>query len=110
MVDEETILVNDPLFSRQSVSQYVHKPDKFNQKDRQNNVQSYPIETKMATETEEASIKKCPATDKHHDSDTCQLYLAKAIEERSKFLLKNKVCHKTISKYHNGKTCKKRTS
>ena len=109
MVDEETILVNDPQFSRQAVSPYVHKPDKFNQKDWWNNVKSYLIETKMAIETEEASMKKCPATDKHHDSGTFHLYLAKPIKERSKFLFKSNLCYKTISKYHNGKTCQKRS-
>ena len=31
MVDEETILVNNPLFSCEAVSQYAHKLDKFNQ-------------------------------------------------------------------------------
>ena len=30
MADEQTILISDPLFSREAVSQYVHKTDKFN--------------------------------------------------------------------------------
>ena len=41
MVDEETIPVNDPLFSRETLSQYVHKPNKFNREDRRKNVKSY---------------------------------------------------------------------
>ena len=76
MVDEETILVNTPLFSCEAVSQYVHKPDKFNRQDRWKNVKSYLTETKMATETEEVSKRKCPACDKNHDLETCQLCLA----------------------------------
>ena len=113
MVDEETILVNDPLFSREAISQYVNKPDKFNQQDKRKNVKSYLTETKIATETEEVSKRKCPACDKNHDLDACQLYLAKPIEERSKFLFKNKLCYgcvNTIFKDHTGKTCKKRRS
>ena len=30
MVDEETILVNDPLFSPEAVHQYLHNTNKFN--------------------------------------------------------------------------------
>ena len=104
MVDEETILVNDPLFSREAISQYVNKPDKFNQQDKRKNVKSYLTETKIATETEEVSKRKCPACDKNHDLDACQLYLAKPIEERCKFLFK------TGKTDHTGKTCKKRRS
>ena len=93
MVDKETILINDSLFSREAVNQYVHKPDKFNQQDRRKNIKSYLAKTKMVTEIEEVSKRKCPACDKKHDLETCQLYLAKPIEERSKFLLKNKLRH-----------------
>ena len=30
MVDEETILVNDPLFPPEAIDQYLHNPNKFN--------------------------------------------------------------------------------
>ena len=30
MVDEETILVNDPLFPHEAIDQYLHNPNKFN--------------------------------------------------------------------------------
>ena len=67
----------------------------------------------IATETKENSKRKCPACGKNHDLETCQLYLAKPIEERIKFLFKNKLCYgcmNIISKGHTGKTCKKRRS
>ena len=47
MVDKEIILVNDPLFSREAVSQYDHKPDKLTSKIGKN-IKSYVTETKMA--------------------------------------------------------------
>ena len=34
IVDEEKMLVNDPLFSCEAASQFVYKPDKFNQQNR----------------------------------------------------------------------------
>ena len=64
VADKETIRANNLLFSCEAVSQYVNKPDKFNQQDRLKNVKSYLTETKMATETEEVSERKCSACDK----------------------------------------------
>ena len=113
MVDEEKILVNDLLFSCEAVSLYVHKLDKSNRRHRWKNVISYLTETKMATETEDVSKRKCTACDKHHDLETCQLYLTKPTEERGKFLFKNKLCYgcvNTISKNRTAKTWKKRRS
>ena len=105
------ILVNDPLFSREAVCQYVHRPDKFNRQDRWKNVKSYLTETKIATETGEISRGKFPACDKNHELYTCQLCIGKPIEESNKFLFKSKLWYgsvNTISKDHTEKTCKKR--
>ena len=71
MADEQTILISDPLFSREAVSQYVHKTDKFSQHVRWENVKSYLNETNMATEIEEVS-KKCPACGKNYET-TCKM-------------------------------------
>ena len=68
-------------------------------------------ETKMATETEEVFKKKCSACDRNHDLETCQLYLAKPVEERSKLLFRKNLCYgyvNTISKDDTRKSCKKR--
>lgn len=47
MADEQTILISDPLFSREAVSQYDHKPDKLTSKIGKS-IKSYVTETKMA--------------------------------------------------------------
>ena len=66
------------------------------------------------TETRERSEPvKCPASDKNHDLEGCQVYLNKSLEDRSKFIYKIKLCYRclsSISKDHNAKNCKNRRS
>ena len=60
---------------------------------------------------EDAKDSKCPACDNQHDLDDCSTFMSQSIEERSKFLYRNKLyygCYKTISKQHNGRSCKHR--
>ena len=49
----------------------------------------------------------------NHDIEDCTYYLQQTMEERSKFLSKNKLCYgrlKTVRKEHNAKTCSSRRS
>ena len=92
-------MVNDPLFSRDAVSQYTGKQDKYEQPDRRQKLKTYKTETR-----EESESVKCPACEKNHDLESCQVYLNKSLEDRSKFIYKSKLCYgclSSISKDHN---------
>ena len=118
-VDKETILVNDPLFSKEAVDQFVEQKEKQERSRRQGGLKNYavlseenkPDKNKKQDDTSDNS--KCPAcnTNNQHDLDDCKTFMSLSIEERSKFLYKNKLCYgcyKMISKQHNGKSCKQR--
>ena len=50
----------------------------------------------------------CPVCNENHDIEDCTYCLQQAVEERSKFQFKNKLCYgclKTMTKEHNAKTC-----
>ena len=60
-----------------------------------------------------SKVKVCPMCNENHDIEDCTYYLQKTMEERSKFLFKNKLCYgclKTVTKEHNAKTCLSRIS
>ena len=108
LADKETVLVNDPFFLRDAVSQFTGKPDKYDRTDRRQKLKTYTNETREGSEP-----VKCPACDKNHDLEGCQAYLNKSLEDRSKFIYKSKLCYgclSSISKDHNAKKCKNRRS
>ena len=58
-----------------------------------------------------SKVEVCPMCNENHDIENCAYYLQKTMEERSKFLFKNKLCYgclKTVTKEHNAKTCSSR--
>ena len=60
-----------------------------------------------------SKVEVCPMCNENHDIENCAYYLQKTMEERSKFLFKNKLCYgclKTVTKEHNAKTCSSRRS
>ena len=79
-------MVNDPLYSRDAVSQHVDRAPRYSQK------------------REERRL--------HLLSEDCTYSLEQTMEERSKFLFKNKLCYgclKTLTKEHNAKTSSRRS-
>ena len=66
------------------------------------------IHTKDAGESDHSFKIKCSACKKGHDLKDCLTYLTNSLEDRSRFLLKGKLCYdclKGIKKEHTGKTC-----
>ena len=60
-----------------------------------------------------SKVKVCPMCNENHDMEDYTYYLQKTMEERIKFLFKNKLCYgclKTVAKEHNAKTCLSRIS
>ena len=107
--EDEMVLVNDPLFSREAVGQYEEKPLK-----QQSRSTKYKFQTHVIKEAEDSVKKdkaKCPICDEHHDIEECQVFLSQTMEDRSKTLYKKKLCYGclgNISKEHNAKSCANR--
>ena len=106
-IEQETILVSDPLFSRQAVEKLS------NNKEKKGKVQSY------ATQMDESEIKiEAPSSKEscilcygEHDLDDCVQYMAKTVGERSAFLTSRRLCYGCyipITSDHNARNCPKR--
>ena len=100
-VDQETTLVNDPMFSRQAIEGFNGKSEK--QPEKRNR--------RLKTLATEAVEEKCPICSSNHDIDECEDLKKLTVDERSKVFFKKKLCYgccKPINDGHNSKTCKKR--
>ena len=88
-IDEETTLLNDPLFSRDAVSQYQEKKEKY---DRKKKVNNFLAKTEIQT-NESFKLKaqkqepECPVCGKSHGIEDCEDFLKLDVEERSKMML-----------------------
>ena len=103
------VLVNDPLFSRETVGQYKEKPLNQQSRSTKHKFQTHVI--KKAGDSGKRDIAKCPVCDDHHDIEKCQVFLSQTMEDRSKTLYKKKLCYRclgNISKEHNVKSCANR--
>ena len=108
-IEDEMVLVNDPLFSREAVGQYEEKPLKQQSRSTKNKFQTHVI--KEAGDSGKRDKAKCPICDEHHDIEECQVFLSQTMEDRSKTLYKKKLCYGclgNISKEHNAKSCANR--
>ena len=112
-ISKETVLVNDSLFSRHAVSQYVGGQHKLDRKDqKKGKIKNFL--TGSIDETPIAKLKspkKCPVCEKLHDIEDCPVHLTKSVEERSKLLYKLKLCYcclEPISNDQNARKCLKR--
>ena len=113
-------LVNDPLHSRDAVSQYVNKAPRYNEKRERKKFNamatvadnfcnmSHDKSNKVVSKVEVSSM-----CNENHDIEDCTYYLQQTMEERSKFLFINKLCYgylKPVTKKHNAKICSNRRS
>ena len=114
LIEEEMRLVNDPLHSREALSE-VQNP--FRDRIRR----EIPKDAKMsAYSTEMSSIKVetlheskscCPSCEGQHDLDRCPDYLKLDVKERSNFLYEKRLCYacyKPTSPNHVSKSCRQR--
>ena len=100
-VHKETTLVNDPIFSKNAVLEYVQTPKKKHDKKKK-----YGI---FATKVGE--VVKCSVCEGNHDLDEGSTCLQFHLRERSKWLFYNKLCYGSlgaISVNHNTRNCKSR--
>ena len=113
-------LVNDPLYSCGAVSQYVERAPRRSEKRERKRFSAIATVTINSCNISEdksnkiaSKVEVCPKCNKNHDTEDCTYYLQQTMEERNKFLFKNKLCYgclKTVTKEHNAKTCSSRRS
>ena len=86
-IEDEMVLVNDPLFSREAVGQYEEKSLKQQSRSTKHKFQTHVI--KEIGDSAKGDKAKCPVCDDHHDIEECQVFLSQTTEDRSKTLYKD---------------------
>ena len=81
-VEEETILVIDPMFSRNTLESFMDKGQIT-----ATGVKTYATKTDIRGE-EEKCRSPCHMCKKNHDMDNCKKFLELSVNERSRFLEK----------------------
>ena len=108
LVKDETLLVNDPLFSKSATDQYCEKPSKDSQQNCKHKRNKLTIYVAMTDSCKTAGLELCVASQKKHPLDKCESIMEKPLNERIKILRKGKLCYgylKPMAKDHNTKNC-----
>ena len=99
-IEDEMILVNDPLFSRQAVGQYDEKPPRPQKFQKHQKIHTSAI-TKDAVAERELTQNKTgnrPACKKgHHTIGDCRTFLIQPIQDKSKTIFKRKLCYRCLA-------------
>ena len=111
-VEDEMTLASDPLYSRDAVSQYFEKNQKFIKPKR------FTVNTVKAEELGKVDISKklkignrCPVCCESDNIEDCVFFLQQTLEEQSQLLYKRKLCYgcfEEVTKKHNAKSCANR--
>ena len=88
-IEEGAILVTDPMFSRENLDSFMDRAQSLDHRSRA--VKTYATKTNI-TETEEKGQSTCHKCKKNHDMDNCKKFLELRVNERSRYLAKNKLC------------------
>ena len=107
-VEEELVLVNDPLFSKEALKESIDKNEKVSKK---RHTKTYVTQTsEQAKERKDGSkLIECQICGDGHDADDCSIFNGQTVEERSKTLARKKLCYgcyTPITADHNARTCK----
>ena len=97
------MLVNDRMFSREAVQEYVKHPEEKHNK--------HKTIGHFATHSTKKVFMICPLCDGKHDLDECKSFKEKILQERSRFLFEQKSCFGCFSPIYasrNAKNYKKR--
>ena len=104
-MEQETLLINDPLYSRDALGQ-----GKTGYQLKQPVSRRKGIGTKaLATTTNDNS--PCELCDQSHDIENCPSFISKKVDERSAFVKEKKLCFgcfKPMSTKHNSRSCNDR--
>ena len=96
-INDETLIMTDPVFSKEAVEQYVEKKPSY----KKGKISAF------ATGNEE-NPDVCIYCNERHKLECCNSFMDKTLKERIKFLAKQKSCYgclKPMTEGHNAKTC-----
>ena len=99
-VNDETLIVTDPVFPKEAVEQYVEKKPSY----KKGKISAF------ATGNED-NPDVCIYYNEKHKLESCNSFMEKTLKERIKFLAKQKSCSrflKPMTEGHNAKTCTQR--
>ena len=115
-IEDEMILVNDLLFSREAAGQYDQKTPRPQKIHKHQSIHTYTI-TKDAADKREVTQAKtgtCPVCEKgHQDIEDYPTFLTQPVQDRSKTVFKKKLCYgclPALSKDHNARKGSNRRS
>ena len=111
LVKDETLLVNDALFSKSAIDQYCEKPLKDSQQNPKHKRNKLTIHVTMEDSCKTTGLELCVAYQKKHPLDKYESIMEKPLNERIKILRKGKLCYgclKPMAKDHNAKNCQQR--
>ena len=102
-IEEESALVNDPLFSNSALDEHLEKPVKPDRR---------TLKINLTGVKEDGNQKKeCQVCQKNYDLDACFKYKQLQVNERKNFLIKSKLCfgyYDVTIKEYSGRNCPKR--
>ena len=108
-VNDENMIVNNPVFSREAVEQYIEK--KTNRHPRK--VSAFGTGSNEDEKEDPQKVSNCIKCGDGHDLDNCEDFMSKGLKDRIKFLARKKYCFgclQPMEKGHNAKTCTRRLS
>ena len=110
-IDQECRLINDPLFSRDALRQFGANPEKrFPENDKQKG-SSFKNFGTIVSDKSNNSKGLCLICDAKHDLDKCETFLSYDVNDRSKFLFRQRLCfgcYSPTTPTHNAKSCPQR--
>ena len=113
LIHQETMLVNDLVFSKEAVDQYTD--NKLSKQDNsKKRISTFATNSKSDKE-EKRDIQTrdplCVACNEDHPLDSCKIFMEKTLKERTKLLANKRLCYgcyQPMTSNHNAKTCKQR--
>ena len=99
-VDNETLIVSDPLFSKVAVDEYLEKRPNH----KRNKISAFAT----GEQSKKGDPHICINCNGNHKLEKCKEFMEKPLKERIKFLMRQKRCYgclEPMSDGHNAKTC-----
>ena len=113
-VEDETILINDPLFFSEALGKFNTRPERHS---RQQNTNSFVVKSEDGADEKdvrtfqgEKKLENWQLCNRHNDLDECKAFNDMVVAERSKFLAKQKRGggFERISAKHTARNCPNR--
>ena len=93
LVKDETLLVNDPLFSKSAIDQYCERPSKGSQQNPKHKRNKLTTYVTMADSSKTTGFEMCVAFQKKHPLDKFESIIEKPLNKSIKILRKGKLCY-----------------